>query len=708
MSFVRSLQGMWAPPQSQQSSDQPAQGALGSVMQGAPMGMPAQQPQPFMGSLVAPAPVSANPAQGMGGAIQAAMGQPTQAAAPAQGMGGAIQAAMGQPTQAPAQSKPPPSAPMQPAVQQFRAPRQRFQAMSKGGVVGKPNYRLHSEDEHQYVIHDGEHTFPVAKKSLSKKMHDQIKAMPHYYAGTADALAEDAARAEGDTSPLPDTEAEAGARAEGDLTNAPDYSRRPFGATVDPALGAGISGGPSQPPTPSPTVTGAAGTANQPTMETPGTNPDEGATTYHEKTELEKLMDSEPMPPGMAQLPNAVDEGAARRQKAAQAAQAASVKTEQDANAASLADTQRQLDARDVVFQKNMQENQRHQDDLENQIQTFKIEPNRLWDHADPGAKIAAIFGILAAGIGGQGRGNVALDQINKFVDRDIAAQRDELGKKQNLLTYYMNKGHDIRSAEQMARADLLTASKMQIEMHHAANAGEQAQQAAAILGAQLDQDIAGKRFNAAVIKSGKELDNWKVQHAVWSEKVQLAQQKQTRDVLDAGNRGILPVSAISLLGEKDRSRVINLGNGQVALAPDSAQAAEANKALTEYNGLTAELKKYKEEVAGLSAVDRTFVDREGGGILTPKMAQVMRHREAILLMAPKRGEGLGRYTELERESLQRQLPVPGVFTQERAGKAADDLLAELGRSRKTIYGTYAPGARYTDPSEIVTRESRE
>jgi hypothetical protein len=62
-----------------------------------------------------------------------------------------------------------------------------------------------------------------------------------------------------------------------------------------------------------------------------------------------------------------------------------------------------------------------------------EINQNRVWQNTSTPGKIAAIFSIAlggyAGGVSGRG-GNVAMDQINKVIDRDLEAQKEKLDRK--------------------------------------------------------------------------------------------------------------------------------------------------------------------------------------------------------------------------------------------------------------------------------------
>lgn len=87
--------------------------------------------------------------------------------------------------------------------------------------------------------------------------------------------------------------------------------------------------------------------------------------------------------------------------------------------------------------------------------QTQAIDPNRVWNKADTGSKILAGIGVLLSGIGSglSGQQNLAIQAIEKSIDRDIAAQKGDNSSKMNLYKLMLNKFRDQNQAEIMTKA---------------------------------------------------------------------------------------------------------------------------------------------------------------------------------------------------------------------------------------------------------------
>lgn len=104
---------------------------------------------------------------------------------------------------------------------------------------------------------------------------------------------------------------------------------------------------------------------------------------------------------------------------------------------------------------------QTHFQDIDNErkaliddINKTHIDPNRYMGSMDFGSKVSTAIGLALGGlgqglIGGQ---NQALDYINKQIDRDIDAQKAELGKKDTLLSANMKRFGNLKDATEMTR----------------------------------------------------------------------------------------------------------------------------------------------------------------------------------------------------------------------------------------------------------------
>lgn len=82
------------------------------------------------------------------------------------------------------------------------------------------------------------------------------------------------------------------------------------------------------------------------------------------------------------------------------------------------------------------------------------INPKRYLDNMSTGGKISTGIGLILGGMGaGLTHGpNLAFQYLQNQIDRDINSQKDELGKKQNLLSHNFQQTHDLREAYNLTK----------------------------------------------------------------------------------------------------------------------------------------------------------------------------------------------------------------------------------------------------------------
>lgn len=95
-----------------------------------------------------------------------------------------------------------------------------------------------------------------------------------------------------------------------------------------------------------------------------------------------------------------------------------------------------------------------------------EIDPGRLWSKKSTGNKVLGIIGLILGGIGGglTGRGSDALAILNKQIDADISAQEKDKENKQNLFKQNVARLGDIDGAKKLLKMQMLSATQGQIE----------------------------------------------------------------------------------------------------------------------------------------------------------------------------------------------------------------------------------------------------
>jgi hypothetical protein len=123
-----------------------------------------------------------------------------------------------------------------------------------------------------------------------------------------------------------------------------------------------------------------------------------------------------------------------------------------------------------------------------------KIDPKQWWNNKSLGSKVSTGIGILLSGLGSglSGQPNMAMQMVNKEIDKDIEAQKENIGKTGNILSLNMQKYRNIKDAEAASRLQINAGLQSQIAMQAARTnstvAKAQAQMALGQLGMQAKQ----------------------------------------------------------------------------------------------------------------------------------------------------------------------------------------------------------------------------
>ena len=241
-------------------------------------------------------------------------------------------------------------------------------------------------------------------------------------------------------------------------------------------------------------------------------------------------------------LPEALQAGGIQKQFEAESGQA---KANQAATAANVEAQQKLAVQTEKLHTQYTQE----QAQLFKDAATQKIDPNHYWATRSTGDKILATIGLFLGGVGGMGHGNVALDMINHSVDRDIEAQKANMGQKNNLFRMNMEKFHDQQQALLATKAQMLTLTAAKLENAAAIAGTPQAEARKMQLQAQLAQQSTTNHYQLA--------------------------QLVAKDQLASGAGGQINPE---LLAKEDRDRIVNLPNGQQKLARSAADAEKASE----------------------------------------------------------------------------------------------------------------------------------
>lgn len=131
--------------------------------------------------------------------------------------------------------------------------------------------------------------------------------------------------------------------------------------------------------------------------------------------------------------------------------------------------------------------------DFISDLQNQHIDSQHYLNSMGTGQKVATAIGLILGGMGGglMHQENPALKFLNAQIDRDVEAQRMELGRKENLLNANMRQFGNLRDATDMTRAMQLGIVSNQLKMA-AANNQDPLARARALQGSgKIDEQIA-------------------------------------------------------------------------------------------------------------------------------------------------------------------------------------------------------------------------
>ena len=110
------------------------------------------------------------------------------------------------------------------------------------------------------------------------------------------------------------------------------------------------------------------------------------------------------------------------------------------------------------------------QERLQKGFESQQIDPNRVYHNMRTGQRIGTAISMVLSGIGSglTGKPNLAMEVMNKAIDNDIQAQKDNLGKTHSLLALNMQKYHNSEQAEAATRLQYATMLQTQLQMAQA------------------------------------------------------------------------------------------------------------------------------------------------------------------------------------------------------------------------------------------------
>lgn len=149
---------------------------------------------------------------------------------------------------------------------------------------------------------------------------------------------------------------------------------------------------------------------------------------------------------------------------------------------------------------------------LREDIASNKIDPNRIYSNMSTGNRVLGSISVLLGGLS-QGltgaKSNPAMDVMNNAIDRDIDAQKAELGKKQNLLSYNLAQYGRMDQAYAATKMHMLGIAQAQMNQIAAKAGSKQALAAAQVATGQMDVQIGMlKNKLAADLAASQKINN--------------------------------------------------------------------------------------------------------------------------------------------------------------------------------------------------------
>ncbi len=291
-------------------------------------------------------------------------------------------------------------------------------------------FSLIKEHDRHFQVHDKKDNthFNVAKKSIHPATQMKILKLPKYAEG-------------GDV----DDESEA------------TPNSQPQASLPEPAPD--MQSAPAQDPMASmqPNLTGQAAPQDwQAPMLPPGEAPPQAAQSAEGLASQAQAAPaaSQYAMPGMDQMAQGLKIQAGAQQQLA--------KAQEDAIRAS----QQQQAVHELQYQDEYKKITDEQDGLKKQLSEGTVDPKHFWNSKTTGQKIGTALSLILGGIGaGLNHGpNIAMQVMDKAIDQDIQAQKDNLGKTHSLLSLNMQKYHNLQTAEAATRLHYNTVLGMQLQ----------------------------------------------------------------------------------------------------------------------------------------------------------------------------------------------------------------------------------------------------
>lgn len=139
-----------------------------------------------------------------------------------------------------------------------------------------------------------------------------------------------------------------------------------------------------------------------------------------------------------------------------------------------------------------------------------KEDPNRYWNSLDTPSKIGATLGMIFSGFGSgiTGQPNMAIQMLDKHIDQDIAAQRQDKSNTMNLWKMNREKMGNELAADLATKNALLTATQVKADAIKSGFSGKIAQQQSEFLKGGIQQEINKNNYIRSMLTTSSDDTN--------------------------------------------------------------------------------------------------------------------------------------------------------------------------------------------------------
>jgi hypothetical protein len=286
-----------------------------------------------------------------------------------------------------------------------------------------------------------------------------------------------------------------------------------------------------------------------------------------------------------------------------------------------------------------------------------KVNPNAYMESMSSGSKVATAIGLILGGIGGglTHQENPAMKFLNQQIERDVEAQKANMSKQQNMMSYFVRQGESVQNATQLSKAFTanIYATKLEAEgaKMQGTMAGNIAKQKAAEIRLQYAPVLQQAAQRSALMgmanksASGSEADYQKRMNMLHAVSPEMYKEAEENYIPGVGVASIKP-------SDKDREAL--------------ASAAQLKKSLTELQ-------------ARAATIGTTIPGSEADKVNKTKVAAIQ--------LQMKNAYQLGVLSQSDLDMLDKLVANPGSILTNRAISQLEATKQSMGALEKGLYG---------------------